>query len=108
MFRKSRTLFKKRISNLLVTLVLMISNASFALAPFISAPKVAAAPICVTDTAGANDEPGQKDLTKLCVDYAGVPTTVSTVWNWDDLGTSGANTLDACNLFDTDGDGNIN
>lgn len=67
-----------------------------------------AAPICVNDSAGANDKPEQKDLTKLCVDYAGLPTTVQTTWNWDELGTSGANTMDACNLFDTDGDGNIN
>ena len=26
-------------------------------------PAASAAPICVIDTAGANDEPGQKDLT---------------------------------------------
>jgi len=71
-------------------------------------PKVSAAPICVIDTAGPNDEPGQKDLNKLCLDYAGAPTTVATTWNWDETGTSGANTMDACNLFDTDGDGNIN
>lgn len=71
-------------------------------------PTANAAPVCVTDTAGANDEPGQKDLTKLCVDYAGLPTSVQTTWNWDELGTTGANTLDACSLFDTDGDGNIN
>lgn len=72
-------------------------------------PKAAlAAPICVVDTAGANDEPGQKDLTRLCVDYSGVPTSVQTIWNWDELGTNGSNTLDACSLFDTDGDGNIN
>ncbi len=70
-------------------------------------PTASAAPICVVDTAGANDEPGQKDLTKLCVDYAGVPTTVATTWNWDETGTSGANTLDACNLFDNDNNGNI-
>jgi len=73
-----------------------------------SAPGAVAAPVCVNDTAGANDQPGQKDLTKLCVDYAGVPTTVQTTWNWDETGTNGANTMDACSLFDTDGDGNIN
>lgn len=62
---------------------------------------------CVSDTAGPNDVPGQKDLTKLCVDYSGSPTSIETTWNWDDTGTSGnGNTLDACNLFDTNGNGN--
>jgi hypothetical protein len=63
---------------------------------------------CINDTAGANDEPGQKDLTQLCVDYAGVPTSIAVSWNWDEISVQGANTLDACSLYDTDGDGNIN
>ena len=63
---------------------------------------------CVNDTAGANDEPGQKDLTMLCVDTAGLPTSLSVSWNWDQINVSGDNTLDACSLFDTDGDGNVN
>lgn len=74
----------------------------------VSTPTAEATPICVIDTVGANDESGQKDLTRLCVDYAGAPSTVATLWNWDETGTNGANTMDACNLFDTDGDGNIN
>jgi uncharacterized repeat protein (TIGR01451 family) len=67
-----------------------------------------AAPNCVVDTAGVNDEPNQKDLTQLCVDYQNEPTSIDVTWNWDDLGTSGNNTMDACALFDTDGDGNVN
>ncbi|MDL2341992.1 MAG: hypothetical protein QFB87_02865 [Patescibacteria group bacterium] len=59
---------------------------------------------CVNDTAGANDVPGQKDLTKLCVNNNSA-TQISTTWNWDDTGTNGSNTLDACNLFDTNGNG---
>ncbi len=99
---------KQRLRNVIVASVFIGAQAGFALVPFLPAATVSAAPICVNDTAGANDEPGQKDLTKLCVDYAGLPSTVNTTWGWDELGTSGANTLDACNLFDTDGDGNIN
>jgi uncharacterized repeat protein (TIGR01451 family) len=79
-----------------------------AAAPFFAVSTAHAAPQCITDTAGANDEPNQKDLTKLCVDYANQPVSVQTTWNWDDKGSSGANTLDACSLFDTDGDGFIN
>ena len=29
-------------------------------------------------------------------------------WNWDTIGFSGANTGDACSLFDTDADGKVN
>src|SRR5439155_5364681 len=72
-------------------------------------PSVAHAALqCVNDTAGANDEPGQKDLTQLCVDEAGLPTSLSVTWNWDEISVSGNNTLDACSLYDTDGDGNVN
>lgn len=70
-------------------------------------PKAAAVPVCEVDTAGANDEPGQKDLTQLCVDDTG-GLTLSLNWNWDELDTSGNNSLDACALFDTDNDGNVN
>jgi len=71
-----------------------------------------AAPICVSDQQGANDQPGQKDLTGFC---SGAPTEIaqcsgdfSATWNWDDTGLSGGNTGDACGLFDTDDDGNAN
>lgn len=64
--------------------------------------------ICQNDVEGANDEPGQKDLTKMCNDATSTPGFVLTNWNWDEISWSGNNTGDACNLFDTDGDGNIN
>jgi hypothetical protein len=60
------------------------------------------------DVDGANDVPGQKDLSSQNVDYAGLPNTIKTQWNWDELKTSGNNTLDACSLLDSDGDGNAN
>lgn len=63
---------------------------------------------CVTDSAGANDEPGQKDLTKMCVDYSGLPDNVDVDWNWDNSSWPGNNTGDGCSLFDTDGDGLVN
>ena len=69
---------------------------------------VLAALVCTNDTAGANDEPGQKDLTQLCVDTAGLPNSLHVTWNWDEISVTGANTLDACSLYDTDGDGNVN
>ncbi|MFN8467092.1 MAG: hypothetical protein U0X20_16170 [Caldilineaceae bacterium] len=67
-----------------------------------------AADVCTTDTAGANDEPGQKDLTQFCSDDAGLPSVLAVKWQWDQTGWSGSNTGDACALFDTDGDGNAN
>jgi len=61
------------------------------------------------DVQGADDEPGQKDLNALTVDYgASGATTIAVTWNWDDTSTSGNNTRDGGALFDTDGDGNAN
>ena len=68
---------------------------------------VLAAPETVVDENGANDEPGQKDLTQLTIDYAGLPTSVDVSWNWDEISWSGSNTGDACALFDTDDDLNV-
>jgi uncharacterized repeat protein (TIGR01451 family) len=61
--------------------------------------------LCQVDVAGANDEPGQKDLTQMCADYSGLDTYIEIDWNWDDTEWPGANTGDACALFDNDGDG---
>lgn len=65
-------------------------------------------PTCQNDVNGANDEPGQKDLTRMCADYASLPTTLEVNWNWDDIAWSGGNTGDGCALFDTDNDGDVN
>lgn len=65
--------------------------------------------IKTVDTDGANDEPGQKDLTQLCEDLSSSGLGYITVsWNWDEINWSGNNSGDACTLFDTDGDGNAN
>jgi hypothetical protein len=59
------------------------------------------------DALGANDEPGQKDLTLQGTNNS-VSGQINVLWNWDDTSVGGGNTLDACTLFDTDGDGNAN
>jgi uncharacterized repeat protein (TIGR01451 family) len=70
-----------------------------------------AAPNCLADVDGANDPSGdgQGDITRLCTDNANLPTSFDVYMSWDETGFSGANTGDACVLFDTDGDagGNI-
>lgn len=63
---------------------------------------------CSNDSAGANDVSGQKDLSKMCADYTLLPTSVGVTWDWDDTGWNGANTGDACALFDTNGNGKAN
>src|ERR1044071_4633951 len=89
-------------------LVIMVASLlALGVAVFASSA-VQAALTCTNDTAGANDEPGQKDLTQLCVDNAGLPTSLQVTWNWDEISVSGNNTLDACSLYDTDNDGNVN
>jgi hypothetical protein len=60
------------------------------------------------DEDGANDVPGQKDLTSQNLDDSGLPDSIRTQWNWDELSTSGNNTLDACSLLDSDDDGFAN
>jgi len=64
---------------------------------------------CQNDLQGANDEPGQKDLTRYCADPgSGDPYEVHTLWNWDLVTLPGGNTGDGCILFDTDADFNVN
>jgi uncharacterized repeat protein (TIGR01451 family) len=104
MNRWLHTVSNKVKTTVLVATLLTAQVAGAAL-PFIPNNIVSAAETCVSDTAGANDQPNQKDLTKLCIDYSGAPTTVSTKWNWDETGTNGANTMDACNLFDVNNNG---
>ncbi len=67
-----------------------------------------AAPIVFVDDAGADDEPGQKDLNSLSVDYAPAVGDLFVSWGWDNTDWSGNNTGDACTLFDTDSDGFAN
>jgi uncharacterized repeat protein (TIGR01451 family) len=59
---------------------------------------------CTPDAQGADDQPGQKDLTQMCVKSAN-STDLGISWNWDDTSFSGNNTGDACSLYDTNGDG---
>ena len=68
-----------------------------------------AAAVTVVDDNGADDEPGQKDLNSLSVDYnPGNAFDIVITWHWDDTAWSGQNSGDAEALFDTDGDGNAN
>lgn len=57
----------------------------------------------VPDDQGADDEPGQKDLTAQSSDLDG--SIFYTAWKWDDTSWSGKNTGDGCSLFDTNDDG---
>ncbi len=88
-------------------IVLKISAIFILLAIFISNSN--AAFICTDDVDGANDvNQAQSDVTQLCLDLDNLPTTYDVKWNWDEIGLSGNNAGDACVLFDTDNDTNIN
>ena len=52
------------------------------------------------DDQGANDYPGQKDLTAQS--SLNHDTYFWTAWKWDDTAWNGNNTGDGCSLFDTD------
>jgi uncharacterized repeat protein (TIGR01451 family) len=77
---------------------------------FMITPAAWAVPITIVDDEGADDEPGQKDLNQLTVEFE--PATqdidLEVSWHWDETSMSGKNTADACSLFDTDNDGNAN
>ena len=64
--------------------------------------------ITTVDDAGPDDEPNQKDLNFMQVDYSPATPDLAVNWGWDDTATSGANTRDAGALFDTDADGFAN
>ena len=61
----------------------------------------------VSDSGGANNGPGQKDLTQMGwfedVTTSGGPY-IDLFWSWDEITVSGNNTLDGCALFDSDND----
>lgn len=101
---------KSRLKNGLFATLFLFAYGVSAIAPFIPATASAAAVQgqCTKDAQGANDQPGQKDLTQFCP-YTGDDAGYLTVgWAWDDNSFPGKNTGDACALFDTDGDGNSN
>ncbi len=62
--------------------------------------------LCTSDVNGANDQPGQKDLTKMCYDK--IPATKILKFDWDEIVGGGNNTYDGCSLWDTDSDGKAN
>lgn len=63
---------------------------------------------CQVDLDGPNDQPGQKDITRFCVDPgAGTPFELHTSASLDDAGLSGANTGDFCTLFDSNNNGMV-
>jgi hypothetical protein len=67
---------------------------------------LAAAPArggCIVDIQGADDEPGQKDVSVLCEPGAtcsSSSTMLSLSWQLDDVSWTGSNTGDVCALFD--------
>src|SRR3989344_5172304 len=101
---------RKKTTPLLMAFLFLFTQVMSTLAiAIVSTPKASAESACTNDLQGANDEPGQKDLTKMCADLATAGSGYVTVnWNWDDTAWSGNNSGDACALFDIDNDGKAN
>lgn len=75
----------------------------------LTATSTMAAPVFnyIEDDQGANDYPGQKDLTaQASATDAVAPNHFFTGWKWDDTAWNGKNTGDGCSLFDNDSPGN--
>jgi hypothetical protein len=88
-----------------ISLTLLVFAVLLASIAFTGNVRVYAEQVCTTDNLGANDLPGQKDVTKVCLDDANAPESIDVTWNWDDAAWTGENTGDACVLFDAGGDG---
>ena len=101
---------QSRLKNGLFAIVFLMAYSVSAVAPFIATAPASAAIIstCTSDAQGANDQPGQKDLTKFCPYTDDASGEVTVGWAWDETSFSGNNSGDACALFDADGDGNAN
>lgn len=101
---------KRRQTSLLLLGVFAVFAAMLGGVTIYHSDSAKAAPITVVDEGGPNDVSGdgQKDLTKLTIDNDGLPTSLAVTWNWDESSVPGGNSMDACSLYDTDGDGNAN
>jgi uncharacterized surface anchored protein len=95
-------------SILLTGLLMLVAVPAFA-SPASAALPVSPAPAFqfVNDENGADDQPGQKDLSAQAV-ATPTPGELWTSWLWDVTSLSGGNTGDACSLFTTDADTKIN
>ena len=88
---------------LLVMALAMLPGQAGAALPTSPAPTF----IFVNDENGADDQPGQKDLSSQSVATPS-PGVLWVSWKWDETGLSGGNTGDGCALFDNDGDSKVN
>lgn len=100
--RKARALTRKRFARISLLLAVVVV-AGFATA-LVGASTARAAVIVTIDAQGANDEPGQKDLTRFTSDDASPAGQLLVSFSHDKTGFTGSNTGDGCLLFDTDGD----
>ena len=94
-------------------LTLLVTAVALLALPLFASQAQAALPLTpeptftfVSDENGADDQPGQKDLSAHAV--ANPPGNLWVSWKWDVTSLSGGNTGDACALFDTDADSKVN
>ena len=83
--------------------------ALFLLALVVLLSVTVASAVGIVDDGGANDAVGQNDLTRLAYDDTD-PDFLDVQWSWDEPSaiTGGGQAVNACAMFDTDGDGNVN
>src|ERR1044072_2931438 len=106
--RKARNRHKLAPLLLVSALVSAVSPLAF-ITPAFAAGTLPVNFTTTVDTDGANDVPGQSDLTQFGRDDSD-PNVQKLAWNWDatDEWTGNGQTGNACALYDSDGDGNIN
>jgi hypothetical protein len=108
MARTSNLLTHGSLRNLTYCCRARFRTGALALAALLLASALTATPAlavlnCQDDIDGANDQPGQKDITQFCGELGnGSPYELVTSINWDNTTLSGNNTADLCFLFNSD------
>src|SRR5262245_54452775 len=105
MLQGNRRLRFSRLVRLIAALLIAVSQ--LLLIPLAQAASIPSNFFFVIDQQGVNDQPNQKDLTEMGRDDQSDPNYLKIFWSWDDTSFS-SQRGDACALFDSDGDGNVN
>ena len=106
---RNREIPKSTASTLAILVAALIGSLAFAGVASAQITSIPGNYLSVPDQDGANDQPSQVDLTRFGRDDSD-DDVYKLLWSWDSTTdwTGSGQTGDACALFDSDGDGNVN
>jgi hypothetical protein len=83
---------------------LALAASVLAAGPSIAAPAPPLVADCLYDSGGANDVPGEADVTRGCAKQGSAPFEIDASWSIDHARLEGAATIRVCSLYNTDND----